>query len=273
MAEARWGNEVNESSFLSPEASRNITVAKSDKYLCWKRGCVDRWLCFLSRLSDTFWQASGYCNGFSCHLKLSSTEPCSPLPTSPGSLPKISAGCWPFPPELLRCFIHWVTGMSSHPDHVTEERKWEKVREKQFHRTFLRCFSNLIWLLISLKLPREGAVFCVYLLFHLQISSILTTDPEYQKVSEVIIQNEQAHGIGLFGREKAVAWALVKGLAGAPCLAAAVFVSLCPIFMAPEPQPPRGCPHAAQHWARRKCRHRKSDGAWCCDLNPTVWWR
>lgn len=149
----------------------------------------------------------------------------------------ISAGCRSLP-ELLHCFIHWVTGKSSHPDHSTEE-----VREKQFHRTFLGCFSNFIWLLMSLKLPREGAVFWVYFLFHLQILSILTTDPGYQKVSEAFIQNEQAHGMGLFGTQKAVPSALVEGLAGGSLfLAAAVLASLCPIFMAPEPQFPQRLP-------------------------------
>lgn len=136
------------------KVSRNITVAKSDKYLCWKRGCVDRRLCFLSRLSDTFW----------CISAMDSLVTWSPAAHSALQLPPychtISAGCRSLP-ELLHCFIHWVTGMSSHPDHSTEE-----VREKQFHRTFLGRFSNFIWLLMS-QTPKGRGSFLSLLPFSL----------------------------------------------------------------------------------------------------------
>lgn len=49
--------------------------------------------------------------------------------------------------------------------------------------------------------------------------------------------------MGSFGTQKAVPWALVQGLAGGSLvLAAAVLASLCPIFMAPEPQTPQRLP-------------------------------
>lgn len=182
------------------KVSRNITVAKSDKYLCWKKGCVDRWLCFLSRLSDTLWQVGGYCSGFFCHLKPSSTVcPAAPSPLSQNPYPEFllgaghcPQGCWALPPGLLHCSSTESLGCLL--TQTTAQRR--EMREKQFHKTLLGCFSNLTWLIISLKLPKEGAVFWVYFLFHLHILPILKTDPGYQKVSEVFIQNEQTHGMG-----------------------------------------------------------------------------
>lgn len=166
------------------EVPRNITAAKSDKYLCWKRGVVWTGGCASSPGCQTP-------SGAWVVTAINSFVTWSPAAQSALQLPpschSISAGCWSLPPELLHCFIHWVTGMSSHPDHNAEERKWER---SSFHRNFLGCFSISIWLLISLKQPKEGTVFWVYFLFHLQILSILTSDPGYQKVSEIFIQNE-----------------------------------------------------------------------------------
>lgn len=121
---------------------------------------MDRWLCFLSRLSDTFWSISGYCNGCSCHLKSSSTV----CPAAPFLLSHHFCLVLVTPSRaaaLLHPLSHWDV-FSPGP-----QCRGEEVTEKQFHGTFLGCFSNFICLLISLKLPREGAVFLSLLPFSL----------------------------------------------------------------------------------------------------------
>lgn len=227
--------------FCPQEFPRNITAAESDKYLCWKRGgCASSAGC-----QDTFWYVSGYCNEFSCHLKPSST-------VCPPSCHTISAGCWSLPPELLHPLSHWDVFLSK------PQRKGEEVREKQFHRNFLGCFSNLIWQLIFLKQPREGAVFWVYFLFH--FADLVHLD-SWSWVSECFrsLHSEWA------GPWNGFVWYTEGCGTGArigrsSLLAAAVLPSLCPIFTAPEPQSHVVALNAAQHWAHRKSRHRKSDG-------------
>lgn len=190
------------------EVPRNITAAKSDKYLCWKRGVVWTGGCASSPGCQTP-------SGAWVVTAINSFVTWSPAAQSALQLPpschSISAGCWSLPPELLHCFIHWVTGMSSHPDHNAEERKWER---SSFHRNFLGCFSISIWLLISLKQPKEGTVFWVYFLFSL--ADLVHLD-QWSWVSKSF-RNLHSKWVGPWNGfiwyTEGCAWALVRGLAG-----------------------------------------------------------